>query len=90
MKYYKRDIIERKSAVYFGLWEKFYVYSPFYRNGNQKKKNEHNNPCCRENKNLNNKPVGSRMRSNFTRFFTRTHYQTKTTACIYDLDLLPF
>lgn len=39
MKYYKRDIIERESAVYFGFREKFYVYSPFYRNGNQKQTN---------------------------------------------------
>lgn len=29
MKYYKRDINETESAVYFGLREKFYVYSPF-------------------------------------------------------------
>lgn len=73
MKYYKRDIIERESAVYFGFREKFYVYSPFYRNGNQKQTNIIIH-VVEKNKNLNNKPVGSQTRSHFTRFFTRTHY----------------
>lgn len=91
MKYYKRDIIERESAVYFGLREKFYVYSPFYRNGNQK----HTNIiiCVVEKTKILTINQWDHERGHILHVFSHvvhTTKQKKTTACIYDLDLLPF
>lgn len=81
---------EKESAVYFGLSEKFYVYSPFYRNGNQK----HTNIiiCVVEKTKILTINQWDHERGHILHVFSHVHTtkQKKTTACIYDLDLLPF